>query len=230
MSYWQRWRRNNAATRALAESSSNSDEENNPVEQHGESDTNTSQNSSDINSDMGSGNEDSSSDFGFSDHVQSSDSDNPDSENSLDHVEAEQRTVKEQLATWATSNGCSKTCVDQLLKIIRPVCNVDLPKDCRTLLKTPRSIEYSEKCGGKYIFFGIKTGILKTVSVKSFPLEYEKILKLNFNIDGVPLFKSSGTQFWPILCSLENYTPFLVAIFYGQSKPNSLDDFCLTFY
>ena len=45
-------------------------------------------------------------------------------------------------------------------------------------------------------------------------------------MDGVPLFKSSQQEFWPILVSVENLVDvFIVAIFYGNSKPNPLNDF-----
>ena len=47
---------------------------------------------------------------------------------------------------------------------------------------------------------------------------------------GVPLFKSSPQQFWPILVSVENLVDvFIVAIFYDNSKPNPLDDFLADF-
>ena len=50
-------------------------------------------------------------------------------------------------------------------------------------------------------------------------------MKLIFNIDGVPVFTSSNLPFWPILCSVDNLEPFSVAIFYGNSKPNFVDDY-----
>ncbi|XP_060606312.1 uncharacterized protein LOC132758638 [Ruditapes philippinarum] len=50
-------------------------------------------------------------------------------------------------------------------------------------------------------------------------------MKLIFNIDGVPVYKSSNIQCWPILCSVDNLEPFIVAIFYGNSKPSSIDDY-----
>ena len=57
--------------------------------------------------------------------------------------------------------------------------------------------------------------------------EVDKI-KIDVNIDGVPVFKSRNTSFWPILCSIDNsvpykfnsVTPFIVAIFYGAKKPD----------
>ena len=51
-------------------------------------------------------------------------------------------------------------------------------------------------------------------------------IEIDTNIDGVPLFKSSGGQFWPILVRLASpfvSDPFPVGIFYGDSQPSSLD-------
>lgn len=47
---------------------------------------------------------------------------------------------------------------------------------------------------------------------------------MNFNIDGLPLTKSSSSQFWPILaCPVEDFylDPFPVGIFHGSSKPSN---------
>ena len=50
-------------------------------------------------------------------------------------------------------------------------------------------------------------------------------MKLICNIDGVPVYTSSNLQFWAILCSVDNLEPFINAIVYGNSKPNSVDDY-----
>lgn len=51
-------------------------------------------------------------------------------------------------------------------------------------------------------------------------------ISLSFNIDGLPLFHSSNTQFLPILCLLRdknlNFEPFVVGIFCGSGKPTPL--------
>lgn len=47
-------------------------------------------------------------------------------------------------------------------------------------------------------------------------------LKLQINVDGLPLFRSSSTQFWPILGfvqNLPNHKPFVIALFAGNGKP-----------
>ena len=55
-------------------------------------------------------------------------------------------------------------------------------------------------------------------------------INLIVNVNGVPLFKSSPQQFWPILVSVENLVDvFIVPIFYGNFKPNPLDDFLADF-
>ena len=41
----------------------------------------------------------------------------------------------------------------------------------------------------------------------------------------MPLFKSSHTRFWPIMCSVNHGKPTLVALFMGKTKPDSLDQF-----
>ncbi|CAC5423105.1 unnamed protein product [Mytilus coruscus] len=40
---------------------------------------------------------------------------------------------------------------------------------------------------------------------------------------------SSNTQFWPILCSVDNFKPFIVALFCGIGKPNSVQEYLSEF-
>ncbi len=51
---------------------------------------------------------------------------------------------------------------------------------------------------------------------------------LRLSIDGIPLFKSAKTQFWPILCTMLNTSSsaiFAVSVFCGKGKPPSLRAF-----
>jgi len=41
------------------------------------------------------------------------------------------------------------------------------------------------------------------------------IISLQVNIDGIPLYKSSSTQVWPILASLEGLTPLSLECLLG---------------
>lgn len=51
-------------------------------------------------------------------------------------------------------------------------------------------------------------------------------IMLDLNVDGVPLFKISGGQCWPILGGVHKpfiSGPFVIALYCGEHKPQSLD-------
>lgn len=55
-------------------------------------------------------------------------------------------------------------------------------------------------------------------------------VKININIDGLPLSKSSQQQFWPILGSILPYNNvFIIGIYYGNEKPADVNDFLQDF-
>ena len=131
----------------------------------------------------------------------------------------------EKLAEWVVINQTLHTATNQLLCLLRNSGHLELPKDVRTLLKTPRNIPLQHKCGGDYIYFGLETNILKHCS--DFP-EIDNI-ELSVNVDGIPVFKSTSITLWPILCSFSNIQPFAVAIFCGKGKPLSEESFMFDF-
>lgn len=73
-----------------------------------------------------------------------------------------------------------------------------LPKDYRTLLQTPKTVEISEVAGGKYWYNGIERNLRLVFS----KLNKDISIALNFNMDGLPIFKSSKRVFWPILSTI----------------------------
>ena len=90
----------------------------------------------------------------------------------------------------------------------------------------------SEICGGHYYHFGLVSGLQEKIkySVEFLPDNF--CLELQLNIDGLPLFKSTNHQFWPILGLLKNVNdnkdPFIIALFSGESKPNDLNGYLRT--
>ncbi|XP_028405243.1 uncharacterized protein LOC114527748 [Dendronephthya gigantea] len=54
-------------------------------------------------------------------------------------------------------------------------------------------------------------------------------IELLVNIDGHPPFKSTSGKFWPILGRFNNLDGFVIALFYGKSKPNSVGEYLADF-
>ena len=137
---------------------------------------------------------------------------------------ASQPAMKDDLQQWAIDHNIKHTALNSLLKIIKShYAEEKLPDDARTLLQTPRNITLLPMGEGSFHYFGFEDGLVLAISqfkaMKRDELSSE--MKLDINIDGLPVGKSSNFQFWPILCSIYslNSTPFPIAIFLGKSKP-----------
>ena len=218
MAYFRKYRRLNAELAAYAVSSSDdtSDSESRQPEPVV---------SSDSVSDEAVANDDSDSDdsdYGYTDRILSSDSE---IDVSLGYSETDEiPSLNEELSAWATKNLCTRTCVNEILNILRRNGH-DLPKDVRSLLHTPRHVPCEEKCGGQYVYFGIEAGILKCLDRNMKYKDNHNSIELIVNIDGLPLFKSSQVQLWPILGLFENSNVFIIGLFCGSSKPNSVEQY-----
>lgn len=83
----------------------------------------------------------------------------------------------------------------------------------------------SFKSSASFVYFGVKN-VLVTLIQANFP----RNLQMEVNIDGMSLLNSSTKSIWPILASIPKLTsPFVMAIFYGEGKPEKdvlLTDFC----
>ena len=67
--------------------------------------------------------------------------------------------------------------------------------------------------------------MLKIISQNLDHFKRNENIILSINIDGVPLFKSSCIQLWPILCSGRQFEPFVFAVSCGDAKPNSVQEY-----
>lgn len=135
---------------------------------------------------------------------------------------------EQQLAEWAVKCKVPHSSLAELLKILR-IRIPDLPKDPRTLLGTDTSSEIPKNIqqlsGGSYYHFGIAKGIECNLKQNHTNYPFDRI-KIQINVDGVPLFKSTNSQFWPIQGMIdlpEIRDPFLIGLYYGNSKPSNLD-------
>ena len=131
-----------------------------------------------------------------------------------------------ELARWAAKYNLSRESLNDLLLVLNKYGYEHLQKDARALLKTPRRICTQEICGGFYAYFGVQEGLIRCIN-KMDVVDFSEI-KLNVNIDGLPLFKSSLLQMWPILGMFLSDV-FIVALYCGKSKPHPVDDFLKDF-
>lgn len=156
-------------------------------------------------------------------------------ESAYSETSADDLNILGEIASWATKGNVSHSNVNGILSILRKhPCFSHFPKDSRTLLHTPRSYSVQSVPPGSYHHFGIESGVLETLKyIKSNQIP-KCLLKIHTNVDGLPLAKSSGSQFWPILGALPQFSkspPFIIAVYHGLSKPECcnvfLDDFVL---
>ena len=134
------------------------------------------------------------------------------------------KTFGDELASWSTKYQVQRAAVNDLLELLQKQGHA-LPKDARTLLGTPKEVVVTSKCGGQYIYFGLARGISQVLSKHPLAISDDLPLQLTINIDGLPLFKSTSDQFWPILGSFNNHDVFLIGLFYGKHKPDSLEEY-----
>lgn len=122
-----------------------------------------------------------------------------------DHVEDRSTLISDKLRYWALYHRITKTALSDLLSILKYSGFNFLPKDARTLMRTPVHVPISTLSNGKLWYHGVKN-CLETVLGK---ISDDISITLDWNFDGFPISKSSNTQFWPILTSIRGtYTIF----------------------
>lgn len=124
--------------------------------------------------------------------------------------------VPEQLSSWSTEYNATHSSINALLKILKPHIPL-LLSDARTLMRTPRQVEVTKCAGGEYLHCGLVKHLQSIL--ESFSFAGGQGIEVQFNIDGLPLFKSSKKELWPILCRILKpccVDPFAVGIFCGE--------------
>ncbi|XP_039503150.1 uncharacterized protein LOC120459779 [Pimephales promelas] len=134
-------------------------------------------------------------------------------------------TLFEALAAWTSEFQVKHNAVDRLLKLLQSHGHPQLPSTARTLLKTPREVKTVEKSGMVSLHYQLKEKLVETLDRYPVQLVSDlETLELSFNVDGLPLFKSSGKSMWPVLCAvmLSPVTIFPTTLTCGLKKPTDL--------
>jgi len=138
--------------------------------------------------------------------------------------------IRGRVNEWCNVRNVNHASITELMHILQP-CFAALPRDARALLHTPRSCEIKHlKSGGEYCHIGLAKGLRELF--QKVPAPQTECLELQFNVDGVPLFKSSNSCLWPILCKLKDphyMEPIVVGIYHGNEKPGDASEFLSDF-
>jgi len=123
------------------------------------------------------------------------------------------------LCHWYINNHISHKAIANLLVILRKRTDLPFPKDPRTLLNTPRNVEYIS-AEMQYYHFGLKRTLKKMLWEHIQQYGPTNILRIFINIDGLPIAKSGNASLWPILCSNSvTKLVYIVGAYYGEAKP-----------
>lgn len=105
-----------------------------------------------------------------------------------------------KLKHWAINHRISAKAISELLKILIFAGFSFLPKDSRTFMKTPCNVQIQELSNGSRLWYN---GVEKCLRNVLSNIPHSISLTLNFSFDGIPVFKSSNLQFWPILMAVK---------------------------
>lgn len=161
-----------------------------------------------------------------------SDDDSPDAANEF----IETDFIK-NLKKWFFTFNVPNTHLDALLKTLKPY-HPELPACAKTFLKTGQKKLFEIKKfkendledKAKFVYIGMANNLRRTINVN---LHREKEIVLQFSSDGLPLFKSSNHEFWPLLGRIHHeeviYEPFIIAVHSGKGKPSCVDTYLQKF-
>lgn len=134
------------------------------------------------------------------------------------------------LRDWAVRNNECHKSINELLQLLLKYTNYSLPKDARTLLRTPRTTIYTNIAGGQYLHFGLVNVLYSLMEQYTKAGLLVNNVALSLNIDGLPISRSSPHCLWPILVADEIFkSVHIIGIYYGAGKPKSANDFLETF-
>lgn len=137
----------------------------------------------------------------------------------------------DELRSIFSKHECTREFKNDILKFMKnlsPATQGVLPSDCRSL--RPPLIQHkfdNTVKPGCLVYFGI-SNVLNWAKIDLYNSKSTTV-NLSINIDGLPLYQSSGVSFWPILGSIEDKPVFIVACYGGKSKPSCANQFLKKF-
>lgn len=146
--------------------------------------------------------------------------------------EVRRETLLTKIKSWASNHTITHMAIGDLMKVLNEeIVNINLPIDGRTVMETPRQVNIvnDSALGGSYWHYGLQTALYNALVNEN--TTNGMTVNLTINIDGLPLYKSSKMEFWPILVSIFEFDaiqPLIIGIYCGRGMI-SFDTFCHCF-
>ena len=142
------------------------------------------------------------------------------------------RSLVGDLAAFAVKWKLRRKACNEMFSVLKRHGIEGLPSDCRSAKKSLRKVSNVRAMdGGSYYHFGVRNEVTRNLGLLA--LSDGEHIELQFNVDGLPIYRSSPVDLWPILCRVivgaRCSQVFPVAIFCGKSKPKSVDEFMSEF-
>jgi len=134
-----------------------------------------------------------------------------------DEVTLQLRSIQSTFIKHSGMSRGAKDDVIHLLKTIKRETQEKLKKGSRSLLPTRMKYEMYSVPPGEMAYLGI-ANVLNFSKAKLYDPS-KNIISLSVNIDGLPLYRSSAMNLWPILGRIDKNKIFPIAIYAGKKKP-----------
>ena len=149
----------------------------------------------------------------------------------VDECDSASRSLLGDIAAFCIKWKITREASNELLSLLSLHGMTGLPKDCRAVKHSMRVVSNVITIApGNYYHFGLRDELMRNMSIFK---DVSGDLQLQFNVDGLPLFRSSPVDFWPILCRVFFHSGvssvFPVGLFCGKSKPSCVDEYLKLF-
>ncbi|CAG7786227.1 unnamed protein product [Allacma fusca] len=154
------------------------------------------------------------------------------SRNNSSKIKNESLNFPNSLREWAINYQINQNALTSLLRILSDLDIPRLPTDARSFLKTPRTTLTRWVEPGQYCHIGVWKWIKQVIESHPKDFKNNQEVLLDISIDGLPISRSSNSQFWPIqgcVLNVPNSTPFIIGIYHGYQKPKCANTFLQDF-
>ncbi|XP_066581974.1 uncharacterized protein [Prorops nasuta] len=146
-------------------------------------------------------------------------------------------TLREKLRKFCLENisQLNNKLITKLLHILKEE-GLDVPECAETLLTTKKNVQHLQpiksfsNAADEYRYYGIENALCNIITPEIYT---ETQISIIINVDDLPLYNASTTELWPILGQIfhksYNCQPFVIALYCGNSKPASVEQFLFDF-